>query len=341
MKLIISESEKNRILGMHNKVRNLLFEQTTITVGGITVTIPAGITVDPDFIEASKWIIGKYPPPKSEIAVWQQGNYAYTRYRNYQGNWMEIQSAGKKAMEHKGDGTSAPIHEGNWSWDGNKVSFSWMQSTANNWDKAKKWLLDLPNTEPDTFKQDTVESEGIWNDYEWARVQYKGDNPTTTHMDEADSRLEIMNNGKAQLHYYDSSQNDLIRYGRWKWDDSSNKVIFDWSYTKNSKGTISDSDTNKNSLTSGEKLMKVGSQGELVKWVQHLVTPDDSKDWGTGMGCHSDESKCDGKYGPKTKELVRNFQKVHDLHADGIVGSETARYMKDFETDEDEKSPNM
>jgi hypothetical protein len=324
MKLIISESEKNRILGMHNKVRNLLFE--TIA------------TDKPNWNESKDWVLTQ---SEGQEGTWPTSNpeYKYAKYKNYQGNWMEIQNNGN-AMEHKGDGTP-PKHTGTWSWNGSKVIFSWMQSEVSNWDNAKKWLLNLPTEQPNEFKEDSQQSEGIWNDYEWARVQYKGDNPTTTHMDETDSRLEIMNNGKAQLHYYDSSDNDLIRYGRWKWDETSNKVIFDWSYTKTSSGKITDTDTDKNSLTKGNKLMNIGSKGELVKWVQHLVTPDDSKDWGTGMGCYADESKCDGIYGKKTKDLVRSFQKVHDLHADGIVGSETARYMKNYDPNEDEQSPDM
>jgi peptidoglycan hydrolase-like protein with peptidoglycan-binding domain len=325
MKLIISESEKNRILAMHNKVRNLLFE--------------AMASDKPNWSEASNWIKSQ---PNGEIGVWppDSPDYKYAKYKNYQGNFMEIQNNGN-AMEHKNDASLEPVHSGTWSWNGSKVIFSWMQSTSLNWDKAKEWLLNLPTTQPNEFKEDTQQSEGIWNDYEWARVQYKGDNPTTTHMDETDSRLEIMNNGKAQLHYYDSENIDLIRYGKWKWDGSSNKVIFDWAYTKTSSGQITNTDTDKNSLTKGNKLMNIGSKGELVKWVQHLVTPDDTKDWGTGMGCHDDVTKCDGIYGKKTKELVKNFQKIHGLHDDGIVGSETARYMKDYESNEDEQSPGM
>lgn len=321
MKLLISESEKKHILGMHNKVRKMLFEAMATDVA--------------NWGEAARWTqtqtgyeVGQWPPNDPE--------YLYTRYKNNQGNWMEIQNNGN-AMEHKGDG-SAPVHSGTWDWNGSKVIFSWMQSTSSNWEEAKAWLLNLPTAEPDKYSEDEQASEGIWNDYEWARVQLK-DNPDTKYSEDGD-RLEIMSNGKAQQHYYNSyGKNDLMRYGRWSWDGS--KVVFKWSTTKSSSGYISDSDESTTAVTKGNKIINIGSSGPVVQWFQNKLGEYYETDEGLGDGCKDNINSCDGKFGPKTKELVKKYQRENGLHVDGIIGSETARFIADYTNSEDENSPDM
>jgi hypothetical protein len=318
MKLIISESEKNRILGMHNKVRNLLFETMA--------------TDKPNWNEAKTWVNGQ---TDAKVGVWPTADpeYKYAKYKNYQGNWMEIQNNGN-AMEHKGDGTP-PVHTGTWSWNGSKVVFSWMQSTASNWEDAKAWLLNLPTSEPDKYTNDSQSSEGTWNDYEWARVQLK-DNPDTGYYEGGD-RLEIMNNGKAQHHYYDEDSNDLLRYGKWSWDGS--KVVFKWQTTKSATGYVSDSDTDLNVVTKGNKIINIGSSGSVVKWFQNQLASYYDTDEGLGVGCKDDQENCDGKFGPKTKELVKKYQRENGLKVDGIIGGETARFIVNYGNPEDENSP--
>lgn len=319
MRLLISESEKKRILGMHNKVRKMLFETMATDVA--------------NWSDAKTWVASQ---TDAQFGEWPTSDpeYKYAKYKNYQGNWMEIQNNGN-AMEHKGDGSPA-IHTGTWSWNGSKVVFSWMQSTASNWEEAKAWLLNLPTAEPDKYYQDSQASEGIWNDYEWARVQLI-DNPDTGY-DERGDRLEIMSNGKAQQHYYDNDgKNDLVRYGKWSWDGS--KVVFNWPTTKSASGYVSDSDDT-TAVTAGNKLMGVGSSGPAVKYFQNVLAKYYDTDDGLGVGCKDDKENCDGKYGPKTKELVKKYQRENGLHVDGIIGVETGRFMVDYTNMEDEKSPN-
>ena len=320
MKLLISESEKERILGMHNKVRKMLFEALSEDVA--------------NWEEAETWISGQ---SDAETGVWptDSPDYKYAKFKNYQGNWMEIQNNGN-AQEVKPSDWSQ-VHSGTWSWNGSKVIFSWMQSTASNWEEAKAWLLNLPTAEPDKYSEDEQASEGVWNDYEWARVELK-DNPDTGYHESGD-RLEIMNNGKAQQHYYDESDNDLLRYGKWSWDGS--KVVFKWSTTKSSSGYVSDSDTDKNVVTKGNKIINIGSSGPIVKWFQNQLAGHYDTDEGLGTGCKDDFTYCDGKFGPKTKELVKKYQRENGLHADGIIGAETGRFMADFINNEDENSPDM
>jgi murein L,D-transpeptidase YcbB/YkuD len=320
MKLIISESEKNRILGMHHKVRKMLFEELAEDVA--------------NWGEAETWVKSQ---SNAETGKWPTSDpeYKYAKYKNYQGNWMEIQNNGN-AQEVKPSDWSQ-VHSGTWSWNGSKVIFSWMQSTSSNWEEAKAWLLNLPTAEPDKYTNDSQASEGTWNDYEWARVQLK-DNPDSIYSESGD-RLEIMSDGKAQHHYYSEDSSDLLRYGKWSWDGS--KVIFKWSTTKNSSGYVSDSDTSSTVLTQGNKIINIGSSGPVVKWAQHKLAYYYLTDEGLGTGCKDDQESCDGKFGPKTKELVKKYQRENGLKVDGIIGAETARFMGDYTNPEDEHSPDM
>lgn len=320
MKLLVSESEKKRILGMHNKVRKMLFEAMATDVA--------------NWDEAEAWIATQ---DGAESGEWPTSDpeYKYAKYKNYQGNQMEIQNNGKAQEINPSDWSQ--VRTGTWSWNGSKVVFSWMQSTASNWEEAKAWLLNLPTAEPDKYSEDEQASEGVWNDYEWARVQLK-ENPDTGYSEIGD-RLEIMSNGKAQQHYYDEDDNDLMRYGKWRWD--GNKVVFEWPTTKSSSGYVSDSDTEVNSVTKGNKIINIGSSGPVVKWFQNQLADYYDTDEGLGAGCKDDKENCDGKFGPKTKELVKKYQRENGLHVDGIIGAETARFMADFTDNEDEKSSDM
>ena len=320
MKLLVSESEKKRILGMHNKVRKMLFEAMATDVA--------------NWDKAEAWIATQNGAESGEWPT-TDPEYKYAKYKNYQGNFMEIQNNGNAQEVNPSDWSQ--VRSGTWTWNGSKVVFSWMQSTASNWEKAKAWLLNLPTAEPDKYSEDEQASEGIWNDYEWARVQLK-ENPDTSYAEDKD-RLEIMSNGKAQVHSYDSSNQDLVRYGRWSWDGS--KVVFKWSITKSASGYVSDSDTDLNSVTKGNKIINIGSSGPIVKQFQHWLAGDYNTDEGLGTGCKDDKENCDGKFGPKTKELVKKLQREHGLHVDGIIGSETARFIVDFYDNENERSPDM
>lgn len=63
-------------------------------------------------------------------------------------------------------------------------------------------------------------------------------------------------------------------------------------------------------------LLKLGSKGESVRWVQ----------W--ELNRHGANLKIDGIFGTKTKLSVILFQKDHGLIADGIVGSKTIKALE-------------
>lgn len=64
------------------------------------------------------------------------------------------------------------------------------------------------------------------------------------------------------------------------------------------------------------KLLRMGSRGNDVKWVQ----------W--GLGRHGYKLTVDGIWGKKTEAAVREFQSVKKLVCDGIVGPATIAALK-------------
>ena len=73
--------------------------------------------------------------------------------------------------------------------------------------------------------------------------------------------------------------------------------------------------------------MGVGATGPLVKRVQYWL----ANNGYTGetftsdvQACAQDVEKCDGIYGPKTKEMVKKFQEdTNMINVDGIFGRQT------------------
>lgn len=79
------------------------------------------------------------------------------------------------------------------------------------------------------------------------------------------------------------------------------------------------------------KLAKNGSNGDVVKYIQHLLAANgfNPKYEGGGMGseCSDLYQGCDGKYRRHTKDAVKEFQRKYNLTADGIVGYNTLMKM--------------
>ena len=90
------------------------------------------------------------------------------------------------------------------------------------------------------------------------------------------------------------------------------------------------------------KIGNIGAKGPLVKYIQKTVTPlDENPDvnFGTGAGCFNNVENCDGIYGPKTKELVKKYQKKDYMSVtpDGIWGKETTRMFLNAGEDLEDK----
>jgi hypothetical protein len=317
MKLLISESEKNRILGMHSKVRKMLFEEMAEDVA--------------NWDEAKAWVSRQ---SDAETGEWPTDSpeYKYADYKNYQGYWMEIQNNGN-ATEYNIDG-AGEIHSGTWSWNGTKVVFSWMKPEVSGWEEAKQYFIDTYDSDSSTGW--TYDTQGVWNDYEWVRA--KGvSNP--------DSTLEIKSDGTYKVKSFVS--NDTKNAGKWSWDGS--KIIFDSraGMTKRAIGYFTEDDGPANyeglevAVFEKNKIGNIGAKGPVVKAIQYYLTPinDDNPDAniGTGAGCGNDREKCNGVYGPRTKELVKQWQEEHGITADGIWGKETTRRHTDYGEDVEDK----
>jgi peptidoglycan hydrolase-like protein with peptidoglycan-binding domain len=64
-------------------------------------------------------------------------------------------------------------------------------------------------------------------------------------------------------------------------------------------------------------LLEVGSNGEIVRDLQEVLTNGAPGQWDTGPG------GIDGEFGPHTLQSVEAFQKWGDVGIDGIVGDNT------------------
>jgi hypothetical protein len=81
------------------------------------------------------------------------------------------------------------------------------------------------------------------------------------------------------------------------------------------------------------KLAKSGSNGDVVKYIQHLLAHNEfnTEYGGGGMGkeCADLYEGCDGKFRRHTKDAVKEFQRRYKLSVDGVVGYNTWKAMCD------------
>ena len=79
------------------------------------------------------------------------------------------------------------------------------------------------------------------------------------------------------------------------------------------------------------KLAKNGSNGDVVKYIQHLLAANGFnpkyKGGGMGLECSDSYEGCDGKYREHTKDAVIEFQRKYKLSVDGVVGYNTLMKM--------------
>ena len=101
--------------------------------------------------------------------------------------------------------------------------------------------------------------------------------------------------------------------------------------TEQRAGIIQQQDTDFCLIVCDVKHAKYGSNGEMVKKIQHLLAANgfNEKYVGGGMesGCDAEWPTCDGKFRKHTKDAVIEFQKAYNLKADGIVGPLTLKKM--------------
>lgn len=114
--------------------------------------------------------------------------------------------------------------------------------------------------------------------------------------------------------------------GRYTFQDG--KPVLNFPLTKKAVGFAQTEED----ITDGNKILYVGSRGDLVKRIQFEIMLDTNGE--INVGCKPDEnnfykpSLCDGIFGKNTKKGVIEFQTRHNLtDKTGIVGAETWEAM--------------
>lgn len=319
-KFILTESEKNEIKSLY-KSKGLLFEQ-----GEPQPDLPKVQNWD----VAKEWVMSKTDKEPLE-GVWPETDpeYYYAKYKNDQGNYMEIKSNG---LAQEADSQYQLVHKGTWKWNGSQVTFSWLgtKRAGDVWVKAKERLKtsggEDGNTITDGFSQSQF-YEGTWaqGGYDYAKLV------TDTNIE-----LEIRDNFTWRI--FDRNTDDVWRSGKWSWDGS--KIIFSRGVTKKSSGPLSDEDTDLNTaIMVKNKIGKIGAKGPAVKTIQWHITPGNSgNQYGTGDGCGDASENCTGIYDGKMKELVKKWQNENGLKPDGLWGKESQRYLNYLPDEKEDES---
>ena len=101
--------------------------------------------------------------------------------------------------------------------------------------------------------------------------------------------------------------------------------------TEGRAGSIEKGDTDTCLIKCNIKHAKYGSNGEIVKKIQHLLGNNGFNEGAQGggikKGCLEEWSACDGKFRSETRKAVEEFQREYKLSVDGVVGSKTLDKM--------------
>lgn len=293
--------------------------------GGVTPPPPTttyDVPTKVNWEEAKAYILSK---PNSVSGYFPEPNpeYEFAKYLDSNRNYMEIKSNGRA---QEADPQFKLVHTGTWKWNGSEVIFSWQAKNKvsnDDWNLVKKRF-------EDTKGQDYFDDMGIPNgntfeyyeEGEWTQGGYKYAKVWVIDENNIQHELEIRDNFTWVR--YNRTKDDLKKAGKWLWNGTN----IEFKVEKSGRDTKKLDDSDKDLYTAlflKNKIGSRGSRGPAVQELQQLVTPDDNQDYGTGQGCKSDKNKCDGKYGPKTAELVKKYQEDNKVKVDGIFGKETYR----------------
>lgn len=148
----------------------------------------------------------------------------------------------------------------------------------------------------------------------------------STDPNDTDSHMKIYDDG--DVYIWNRGQGTGRSRGTWEWDGTKPVIKFK-DISKNASGYVQPTDTDWSAVTEDNKVIGLNAKGPLVKQVQQKLIKFGYSGTTSGSittdveSCKGDVEKCDGIYGPTTKEMVRQYQKDNGLAVDGIVGQQT------------------
>jgi hypothetical protein len=166
--------------------------------------------------------------------------------------------------------------------------------------------------------------------YEFDGINYNYVYVNSTDANDDDAFMDVFDNGSVNI--WNKGQGSGRSYGTWEWDGTKPVIKFK-DISKNASGYVQPTDTDWSAVTENNKVIGLNAKGPLVKEVQNKLINIGYSGTTSGSittdvaGCKADVEKCDGIYGPTTKEMVKQYQKDNDLSVDGIVGQQTYNAM--------------
>jgi hypothetical protein len=152
----------------------------------------------------------------------------------------------------------------------------------------------------------------------------------STDTNDSDSQMDFWDDG--EVYIYNKGKRKGTSKGTWEWDGTKPVIKFK-DISKNASGYVQPTDTDWSAVTEDNKVIGLNAKGPLVKEVQQKLIIFGYSGTTSGSittdieACEGDVEKCDGVYGPTTKEMVKQYQKDNGLSVDGIVGQQTYNSM--------------
>jgi hypothetical protein len=175
-------------------------------------------------------------------------------------------------------------------------------NTDSNWKFDKMYTEDVDGTMYDYISVDSTDSA------------------------DSDSYMDLYDDGEVFIR--NKGKGTGRSYGTWEWSGTKPVIKFK-DISKNASGYVQPTDTDWSAVTEDNKVIGLNAKGPLVKQVQKTLIGIGYSGTTSGSvttdvaGCKEDVEKCDGIYGPTTKQMVKEYQKDNGLAVDGIVGQQT------------------
>ena len=167
-------------------------------------------------------------------------------------------------------------------------------------------------------KKKKIESGGKM--YDFVKVD-------STDANDANAYMDVYDDG--DVYIFNKGQGTSYIRAKWEWNGTKPVIKFK-DISKNASGYVQPTDTDWSAVTENNKIIGLNAKGPLVKEVQRKLINIGYSGTTSGSittdveGCKADVVKCDGIYGPTTKEMVKQYQKDNNgLSVDGIVGQQT------------------